>query len=158
MNRARWLPVLASTILFVFPAVLLAQPPPPPPPGFPDYVHLLDEAYNSRDLKAYANLFRQDVHVYVQGKLVASSRNELIARVRSEFEGNLHLRTLSWAQGGQILTMEEVIGCIPVQPDPNTVYHGCYKARAVRYDLADNHQIEAVYILEANNAWNMHAG
>ena len=151
---------LASTVcaaLWPF-HVALAQPAPPPPPGFPEYVHLLDEFYNKRDISAYANLFREDVKVFVDGSQVASSRVQYLKRIKAEFERNLTVYTLSWAQGSEILAMQSVNGCVPVQPDPHTVYHGCHWALAVRYDLADDKKIASVHILEAERAWNMHPG
>lgn len=133
-----------------------AQPAPPPPPGFPDYVHVLDDAYNARNIPAYGDLFREDVRVFVDGSLVASGRASYLQRAQSEFRRNLHVSTFSWAQGSQILAMQAVSGCIPVRPDPNTVYHGCHWVIAVRYDLSDDHKIASVHILEAERAWNMH--
>ncbi|WP_267393941.1 MULTISPECIES: hypothetical protein [unclassified Sphingomonas] len=148
----------ASTVsaIFLFTHNVSAQLPPPPPPGFPDYVHLLDDAYNKQDIIAYGNLFREDVRVFVDGLLVASGRPLYLERIKAEFKRNLYVSTLSWAQGSQILTMQSVRGCIPEHPDPNTVYHGCGWAVAVRYDLAGDHKIAAVHILEAEQAWNIH--
>ena len=134
----------------------LAQPAPPPPPGFPEYVRLLDEFYNKRDISAYGNLFREDVKVFVDGSLVASGKISYLKRIQAEFRRNLTVSTLSWAQGSEILAMQSVHGCVPVWPDPHTNYHGCQWALAVRYDLADDHKIASVHILEAEGAWNIH--
>ena len=136
----------------------MAQPPPPPPPNFPDFVRLLNDAYNSRNLAAYGRLFHQNVKVYVDGKLIAANRDELLARIKSEFDQSLHVRTLSWAQGSQILAMDEVWGCVPDRIDPKVFYHACPEARAVRYDIADDKKIDVVSILEAKQAWNVHEG
>ena len=147
---------LLSLIVMLVPATSIAQPPPPPPPGMPDYHTLLQNSYNERRLDAYGDLFAVAVHVYAEGKLVAESRSELLARIKAEFDRNLHLSLLSWAQGNQLLIMEEVMGCIPANPSPNVVYHGCPGARAVRYDLGNDGKIIAVHILDAERAWNMH--
>lgn len=151
---------LASTVCAIlWPYhVALAQPAPPPPPGFPEYVRLLDEFYNKRDISAYGSLFREDVKVFVDGSLVASDRALYLKRIQSEFLRNLTVSTLSWAQGSEILAMQSVNGCVPVRPDPLTIYHGCHWALAVRYDLANDHKIASVHILEAQGAWNIHPG
>lgn len=114
-------------------------------------------ASNKRDIAAYGNMFREDVKVFVDGALVASGRPLYLDRIKTEFKRNLYVSTLSWAQGSQILVMQAVRGCIPEQPEPHTVYHGCGWAIAVRYDLADDHKISEVHILEAERAWNMHS-
>jgi hypothetical protein len=144
-----------SAILFAVHGAA-AQPAPPPPPGFPDYVSLLDDAYNRRDIVAYENLFQPDVKVFLDGALIASDRPAFLDRVKAEFARNLHISTMAWAQGSQILALQAVQGCIPDRPAPNTVYHGCGWSIAVRYDLAANHKIESVHILEAQRTWNMH--
>lgn len=157
MSKKPWRYVAALSALAVVPTASNAQPPPPPPPGFPDYVRLLSDAYNRRDSAAYGELFQEEVTVYVDGTLVASTRTEYLARIQSEFDANMHTRPLSWAQGSQIMVMEEVTGCIPVNPRPSVVYHGCTQARAVRYDLSGGHKIGAVHILRADRAWNIHS-
>ena len=156
MIERRWQWYFALSSLAILPAALVAQPMPLPPPGFPDYVNLLSRAYNDRDLKAYGDLFREDVKVYSDGVPIASDRAAFLVRIESEFQRNLRVRPLSWAQGSQILVMEEIDGCVPSQPDPHTVYHVCSEARSIRYGLADDYRIKDVHILEADRAWNMH--
>ena len=145
----------ACAVLWPF-QVAVPQPAPPPPPGFPENVRLLDEFYNKRDIAAFGNLFRDDVKVFVDGSLVADGRVIYLKRIEAEFQRNLTISTLSWAQGSEILAMQSVNGCVPVRPDPRTLYHGCHWAFAVRYDLADDNKIASVHILEAERAWNMH--
>jgi hypothetical protein len=135
---------------------LLAQPAPPPPPGMPAYVTLLEEAFNGRKLDAYAALFQQDVKVYRNGVLIAADQKSFRDLIRTEFDRNLHVTHLSWAQGNQILVMEQVQGCIPTNINPGVSYHPCYSARAIRYDLANDRLISAVHILDADSAWNIH--
>lgn len=137
-------------------ALSAAQLPPPPPPGFPHYVQDLQRAFNDRSLDAYARLFDAKVQVFVDGTLVASDRAAYLKRIRSEFARNLVIRSMSWAQGSQILVMDQVIGCIPLKQVHGVYAHPCYQARAVRYDLGNDHKIAAVHILTAENAWNMH--
>ncbi|WP_158914456.1 hypothetical protein [Caulobacter sp. S45] len=158
MSRTRWAAAVALPVVLNFSSNAVSQPSPPPPPGFPAYVKLLDDAYNGRHLQAYGEIFRPDVKVYLADTLVSPDRASFLARIQKEFDSNIYLRTLSWAQGSQILVMEEMSGCIPVHPNPRTVYHGCHAARSIRYDLADDHKIEAVHILEADRAWNAHVG
>jgi len=158
MGRAQRIIALVLSILAASASSSGAQPPPPPPPNFPEFVSLLDNAYNSRNLAAYGSLFHTDVKVYVDGKLVASDRAGLLALIQSEFDQQLHVRTLAWAQGTQILAMENVFGCIPDHIDPHVFYHACPEARAVRYDIASDMKIEGVSILRAHSAWNMHVG
>ena len=94
----------------------------------------------------------------MDGKIVSTDRDSLLKRVKSEFDNNQYVQSMSWAQGSQIIVMDQVTGCIPKKPNAGAVYHPCYKARAVRYDLGDNNKITAVHVLEANRAWNMHPG
>lgn len=147
---------IAAVCLASTPAVLAAQLPPPPPPGSPNYVQLLEDSYNNRSMKDYGALFAENVTVYVDGKIVAKDREAFLQRVQSEFDRNLHIHSMSWAQGSQVLVMDQVMGCIPLKPSPGAVYHPCYEARATRYDLGDDHKIVAVHMLQADRAWNMH--
>ena len=156
MSRILLASALAVSAIMVCVHGAAAQPAPPPPPGFPDYVRLLDDAYNNHDIVAYGDLFRPDVKVFIDGSLVAPDRRSYLTRIQAEFRRNLHVSTMSWAQGSQLLVLQEISGCIPEQPDPRTVYHGCGWAIAVRYDLADDHKIASVHILEAERTWNMH--
>ena len=149
---------IAAMCFALAPTVLSAQLPPPPPPGFPNYVQLLQDSYNNRSLKDYSALFDENVKTYVDGKIVSTDRDSLLKRVKSEFDNNQYVQSMSWAQGSQIIVMDQVTGCIPKKPNAGAVYHPCYKARAVRYDLGDNNKITAVHVLEANRAWNMHPG
>lgn len=164
MRRARWIMAFALSLLMLSTSSLQAQPPAPNPPGFPEFVKLLDDAYTARNLKAYGDLFREDVKVYVDGTLVATDREGLLARIQSEFDQQLRVQTTAWAQGGgQILVLEAVIGCLPDHIDPKVAYHPCPEARAVRYDIEGGWQtkvwkIKSVTILRADEAHFFHVG
>jgi hypothetical protein len=155
--RAAHLALAVAGYAAMFPPhPVAAQPAPPPPPGFPDYVRLLDDAYNMRDIAAFGDLFQPDVKVFQDGSLIAADLPSYLKIIKSEFESNLHLLTVSWAQGSQIMVMRKVTGCIPDRPQPNIVHHGCQWTVAVRYDLDEHHKIASVHILTAERAWNMH--
>ena len=123
----------------------------------PDYIGLLERSFNERDIAAYASLFTENVTVFVDGSLVASDRASYMKIIQAEFDQNIHISTLSWAQGSQLLVMQMVSGCIPLHPNPGTIYHGCQWAIAARYDLASDGKMASVHILDARQAWNMHA-
>lgn len=135
-----------------------AQLPPPPPPNFPDYVHLLESAYNSHDVGAYGKLFAPDLKVFKDGSLVASDLAAYLSQIKGEFKRNLHMSVHSWAQGSQLLMFQEMNGCISEASTPQIGGHSCTWSMAVRYDLGNDHKIVSVHILEADGTWNIHPG
>jgi hypothetical protein len=124
----------------------MAVPNPPPPPQAREVSDQLASTFADHDLAAYERLFAPGVHVYEDGKLVASDRADWIAIVAKELRGPLKVqRNLNAPSASQILVAETLSNY--ATPTDHRVSDFCIWARIGRYVLNDDYKIIDVRFL-----------
>jgi hypothetical protein len=157
MVRARTL-LLAGLIMAAPIGAALAVPAPPPPPQVSAQAHALVAALTHGDPVAYGELLDPDVHVFDNGKQVASNRTEWVGQF-TRWTQNADVRVLRQAiDADQILTVEHVstIGKTMRRcggPPNGCIVDCCDWARAGAYRLSPHGKIVEIRFLTSGSDW-----
>jgi hypothetical protein len=111
-------------------------PPPPPLPGQSDLGTKLAAALSNKDVAAYSALLADDVHVYEDGQLIASDKQQWIAKIGKTLSApGVQLKFVTgYSSTGRLLFIEyfNSLASWGRTPPPDC----CWSYDAVAYDLA----------------------
>lgn len=137
-------------LLLVLAGPSVGAPLPPPPPGAVERANAILNPPIADGLPAYGSLFADDVKVFDNNHLVASSRQEWLAYLRPQLSLRVIPHRVSY---GNPIMVAETVSSMPEHVTPGVVIDCCGWARIVLYHLGEDGRVKDVSFFENGTYW-----
>ena len=133
----------------------IAAPPPPPPEYVMEVGNLLSADADARTMSQLGDYIANDVHAYVNAKLVANGKADWLrqqARVKS-VGGHLLAYSEGWQNGGTLMIADEYDTVDRSNLPPHMVADPRPATRSTLYQFAADGKIHAIQTLTNDGFW-----
>ena len=144
---------LLAVVLTLLPFAARAAPPPPPPEFIDNAARVLSADLTPQNFEDHANLFADDLHVFEDGRLIASNKSLWLDRERGQL-GKVERHLIGYAEGrDNVLIVDEFDDRSGLPVRPGLLFDPRFVTRAVRYSFGEDHLVHEVRLVQGGGFW-----
>lgn len=144
---------LLVACLALMPFTARASPPPPPPEFIGNAAGALSADLTPQSFNAYADVLADDLHVFRDGDLVASSKSSWLAIERALL-GKVERHLIGYAEGrDNVLIVDEFDDRSGLPVRPGLLLDPRFVTRAVRYQFGQDYLVHEIRLVEGGGFW-----